>query len=245
MAPFPFSLAITDACWSVFVEQGDLFNAACLRQTLAKSAGLGIVFASALLKLPIFRNAFRARTTAGLSPSSLVLETAAFLANGAQSYILQHSFSTWGELVIIGIQNALLLLLMGWFGNLSWATVLAALFSLAAFLAAILNVPAASAHLLVAFAATVILGSRLPQIWANFKNKSTGVLSPVTVTLQIVGISVRLVTIVVETQDAAKIAMGFMGLVLNSTIMLQLYMYRDNTARLLRVPPSGAQNKQQ
>ena len=205
----------------------------CLKLAAAKSAGLGIVVASSLLKLPIFRNVFKAKSTVGLSPSSLFFETLAFIANGTQSFIMNHPFSTWGEVLIISLQNIALFGLMGYFGNLKPFIVVAIISALVAFLAACLMVPPESAHLLVAFAAMVILTSRLPQIIANYQSKSTGVLSRITVALQLIGLIVRLLTVIVETGDKAKITMNLMGLCLNGTIMLQILIYSENTARLL------------
>jgi len=148
-APFPLSLLLTNECFDVFFYQWNFLHFECLKHTAAKGLGYAIVGASALLKAPIMSNVFKAQSTAGLSLTSLVLEQSVLTAATANSFIKGMPFSTYGESVMIGVQNVVLMALMGWFGQSSAATIGAVLSALAAFSYGCAMMPAAHADKLI------------------------------------------------------------------------------------------------
>jgi len=71
--------------------------------------------------------------------------------------------------------------------------------------------------------------SRVPQIIANFTNKSTGQLAFFTFLLTFLGGIARLGTVLVETDDFLYQLQFIIGVVLSGIIVLQFVMYWGNT----------------
>lgn len=67
--------------------------------------------------------------------------------------------------------------------------------------------------------------SRVGQIYANYTTASTGVLSVVTVGLQVAGNIARIFTTLQEVDDFAVLSSYLIALALNLTIMLQIFYY--------------------
>jgi mannose-P-dolichol utilization defect protein 1 len=231
--PFPLSLVLTPKCFDVFFLHQDFLHAECLKQTLSKLSGYGIVAASSLLKLPIVLNILKAGSTTGLSESSILIETSVFISSFSQAIIKGHPFSTWGELVMISIQNLIILTLMAFYNKSSVLRSLLVLGLIVGFAAMCLQVPKEFANFLVYYSMMAAVASRVPQILSNFRNGHTGVLSPITVCLQLVGVSVRLVTVLVETKDMASVSAYLLSLSLNGVILLQVFWYRQATRKVL------------
>jgi len=71
----------------------------------------------------------------------------------------------------------------------------------------------------------LILFSRLPQIWANWRNGHTGQLSAFAVFLFLAGSVARVFTTFKEVKDPVLLAGTTLGAVLNAIIALQMIMY--------------------
>ena len=71
--------------------------------------------------------------------------------------------------------------------------------------------------------------SRLPQIWMNYKHKSTGELAVSTIFLTVAGNVARLFTTFVQVRDPVLFAASCSSLLLNATLLLQWYLYKTNT----------------
>lgn len=71
--------------------------------------------------------------------------------------------------------------------------------------------------------------SRILQIRTCYVNQSTGQLSVVTQFLQFAGSAARVLTTMVETNDLMELAGFGLAVVLNGTLMLQLFLYRNNS----------------
>lgn len=70
--------------------------------------------------------------------------------------------------------------------------------------------------------------SRLPQIYENFKNKSTGQLAFITFFLNFGGGIARLITVLFETDDLFFQLQYVLGVSLSGTILLQFILYWNN-----------------
>ena len=71
----------------------------------------------------------------------------------------------------------------------------------------------------------VFWSARVPQIWANFRARSTGELSLATFTLNTAGAAVRVLTSVQEGGGRSRVAGAVVGLLLNSIITAQILAY--------------------
>ena len=77
----------------------------------------------------------------------------------------------------------------------------------------------------ISFFICVVVLSRVPQIYTNFVNKSTGQLAFLTFFLAFAGVVARLGTVLVETNDFVLILQNVLGTVLNGTLVLQFLLY--------------------
>ncbi len=79
---------------------------------------------------------------------------------------------------------------------------------------------------------SIFLLSRIPQIVANHQSKFTGQLSVVTLALNLVGSTVRLLTTYVELAgNVSVMAQYSLSVVLNAILLLQVCLYWNNTAK--------------
>jgi mannose-P-dolichol utilization defect protein 1 len=147
------------------------------------------VMNKAFVKLPQIAKVVSSKSAAGLSLLSYLLETAAYTVTLAYNYRRGNPFSTYGETFFVTVQNVLLLaLILGLRRRV--AALLLLLVAGAAAVVALQQPRFVSAALLVQLQTATIpvgLASKVPQIWSNWKAKSTGQLSAATVFLFFAG----------------------------------------------------------
>lgn len=234
-------LLFTDACWPVFLEGlrqlfvqmdpvGCLrkldYYAPCALDAVSKAASLGIVAGAALLKVPQIMNVLAAKSADGLSVLSLELDVLVFIASIAYSVKLGYAFHSFGEQVLVLIQNVVLCLLAyglatprdGRRGLRS-----AALGAGAVALCAL--TPLAYAWVLSGVSLVANIGSLVPQILANRRRRSTGALSRATCQMRLLGNAARLFTTAVETGDAVLLAGYGASFLLNGALAWQIRAY--------------------
>jgi mannose-P-dolichol utilization defect protein 1 len=71
----------------------------------------------------------------------------------------------------------------------------------------------------------IVILSRVPQIYTNFANKSTGQLAFFTFFLSFAGIVARLGTVLVETEDKMLLLQTLSSTALNGILVLQFLLY--------------------
>ncbi|GBG70927.1 hypothetical protein CBR_g8228 [Chara braunii] len=199
----------------------------CYLNALSKLLGYMIVVFSAVLKLPQILIILKNNSIEGLSIASFELETVGFTI--ALSYILTKNlpFSAYGELVFLLIQAlGLNVLIYSYLPSIERSTVLkGALYSLIAPTILAGKLDPISFEILYASSHVIFIGSRLPQIWENFKSKSTGQLSFLTNLMNTVGCIVRTFTTIQE-KGPISMAMGSVfGIITNGIILLQIIIY--------------------
>eukprot|EP00842_Homolaphlyctis_polyrhiza_P005366 jgi/Hompol1/5830/HPOL_002380-RA len=199
----------------------------CFKLLISKGLSLGIVAGSSILKVPQIFNIVRAGSARGVSFLSVIIEVVAIAITIAYNYRLENPFSTYGEGVLINLQNAVLLVLILVYNNQS-----AALLSLGGFLYLLYillsDAEIVSMALLTSLQwGTIFLGiaSKLPQIWDNFSAGSTGQLSSITVLLQFAGTLARVFTTLQEGLDNTILISFVTAAVLNGVVLAQIYVY--------------------
>eukprot|EP01097_Dermamoeba_algensis_P008162 TRINITY_DN530_c0_g1_i1.p1 TRINITY_DN530_c0_g1~~TRINITY_DN530_c0_g1_i1.p1 ORF type:complete len:142 (-),score=34.83 TRINITY_DN530_c0_g1_i1:114-539(-) len=88
---------------------------------------------------------------------------------------------------------------------------------------------------LQAFTIPIFALSRIPQILANFKSKSTGQLALLTWLLNFAGAAARIFTTLNETNDPMLLVSHGIATVLNGTILVQILLYGDKGAATAQV----------
>jgi mannose-P-dolichol utilization defect protein 1 len=151
----------------------------CLKLAVSKGLGIGIIGASAVVKVPQLLKLINSQSAAGVSFLSYLLETSSFLITFAYNVRQGNPFSTYGESALIALQNVVIsTLVLHYSGKDSAAAVFVA--GLAGALFAILKPDLVDSGLLTKFqagAGVLGVGSKIPQILAIWHKGGTGQLS--------------------------------------------------------------------
>lgn len=200
----------------------------CLLPLISKLLGYAIVAASTTVKLPQILKILQHKSVRGLSVVAFELELIGYTI--ALAYCLHKGlpFSAFGEYLFLLIQAIILVgiiyyfsqplgMKMGMKGLLYCAvapTILAGQIDPVLFEALY-----ASQHAIFLFA-------RVPQIWKNFKSKSTGELSFLTFFMNFAGSMVRVFTSLQEKAPMSVALGSALGVLMNGTILSQIIIYQ-------------------
>lgn len=213
------------------VEKYELPSQDCVLPLLSKFLGYGIIVASVFLKLPQIYLILKNKSTKGLSIPSFELEVAGFTIALAYCLFKQLPFSAYGELVFILAQSIACLALIYYYSNSlgpsTWVKT-----ALYCALAPTLLGGKLDAQLIEALYAcqhAIFFCARLPQIYENFRNKSTGQLSFVTSFLSFAGCVVRAFTSVQEKAPLSMVVGCLLGILTHGTVCSQIVVYASSS----------------
>ncbi len=229
-----------DTCYQALVLDVDETNVACLKLAVSKGLGVGIVAASAVVKVPQILNLVRSQSAAGVSFLSYLLETTSYLVSLAYNVRNGFPFSTYGETAFILVQNIVITLLVLHYGGRSaLAAALAAIIAVAASaLSSDAAVTAAQLGYLQAGAGALGVASKVPQIVAIWQAGGTGQLSAFTVFNYLAGSLSRIFTTLQEVDDKLILYSFVAGFALNAVLAAQM-VYYWNAAPASKATPAA------
>lgn len=212
-----------------------------VRFLLSTVLGYGIVVGAIALKLPQIIKILRGKSAEGVSLTANVIEALGYTISAGWGISQQLTFKDYGETVFVLVQLFALILLIGGFQS----NIPAALVSLAAvatsFYALSSGVVDRTIHEALLGSQVVLqISSRVPQIYMCYRNRSTGQLAFLTFFMAFAGCAARLITttlnVPLEKGKIALLTQFGVGLVLNATILSQMWLYRKqglkgNTAK--------------
>lgn len=238
---------LTPFCYKALIMDVDPFtHQECLKLAVSKALGIGIISASAIVKVPQLIKLLQSRSSAGISFLSYLLESAAYLISLAYNVRLGFPFSTYGETSLILIQNIAIAAAVLHFrgqpaGAALWVAGLAAagyaLFASSGIGGAeLINMKQLA--MLQAGAGVLGVASKVPQILTIFQEGSTGQLSAFAVFNYLAGSASRIFTTLAEVPDPL-ILYGFVaGFALNALLAAQM-VYYWNSAPAAKPKKSG------
>ncbi|KAJ7451848.1 hypothetical protein B0H11DRAFT_311694 [Mycena galericulata] len=215
-------------CYTSLIENLDIGDVKCIKYSISKGLGIGIVVGGSIMKVPQLLLIVRAQSARGLSLPAYILETLSYAITLEYAYRNEFPFSTYGENLFLTLQNVVITLLIILYtprvADKTFNAVVASLGMLAFFLTISL-IPLPLLALLQLTTLPLSLFSKLPQIQQNYRAQSTGQLSAFAVISQIAGCAARLFTTATEVGDSI-VAAGFaLALVLNVVLGAQLWLY--------------------
>jgi mannose-P-dolichol utilization defect protein 1 len=217
----------SEHCYKTIVEDLNVTDVECLKLVLSKGLGFGIVAGGSIVKVPQILKLISSGSGEGVSVLSYFLETAAFVITLAYNFRQGFPFSTYGETLFIVVQNVIILLLVLSFKK-KFLTGLGVVLGLVGAYQALVGdsaVPFSKIQFLQSLTIPIALGSKLPQIFAIHKNKSTGQLSAFAVFNYLLGSLARIYTTMTEVNDPL-IFWGFLlSTVLNGVLVVQMIKY--------------------
>ncbi|KAJ7661662.1 hypothetical protein B0H17DRAFT_991917 [Mycena rosella] len=214
-------------CYTSLIENLDVGDVQCIKYSISKGLGIGIVLGGSIMKVPQLLLIVKAKSARGLSLPAYILETLSYAITLAYASRNAFPFSTYGENLFLTLQNLAITVLIIVYAPKSAskptpiAPALLALLSLPA----LALIPLSLLALLQLTTLPLSLFSKLPQIRQNHAARSTGQLSAFAVGSQIAGCTARLFTTATEVGDALVSAGFALALVLNIVLGVQLYTY--------------------
>ncbi|KAH7006337.1 hypothetical protein EDB82DRAFT_493348 [Fusarium venenatum] len=235
---------IGETCYKSLLLDVNIEDVDCIKLGVSKALGIGIIAASAVVKVPQIKKLLGSKSAEGVSFLSYALETASYLISLAYNIRNGFPFSTFGETALIVGQNVIIsVLVLNYSGRASLAAVfVAGLAAAAATLFAENIVDAQTLGHLQAGAGVLSVASKIPQILTIFQQGTTGQLSAFAVSQfyfsnsqtttnnfqvfnYLAGSLSRIFTTLQEVDDKL-ILYGFVsGFALNAILALQMIFY--------------------
>ncbi|KAG0069622.1 hypothetical protein BGZ93_008948 [Podila epicladia] len=241
----PAVAIIGENCYFSLIENLNYTDVPCIKYTISKGLGLGIVAGGAIVKVPQIIKIMQAQSAKGVSFSSYILETLACVISLAYNVRQQNPLSTYGETFFVTFQNLVILALMLFYSGKSAqaAVVLSAFMVLGNVLirtseftqvdGTVVTTALVSQSALALLQASTIpinLFSKVPQIIENYKNGSTGQLSAFTVFNYFAGSLARVYTTMTEVDDIIILSGFLLSTLFNCILALQMGLYWNSGA---------------
>ncbi|CAM0905852.1 unnamed protein product [Alopecurus aequalis] len=195
---------------------------------LSKVLGYFIIATSTVIKLPQILKILKHGSVRGLSVASFELELIGYTI--ALAYCIHKGlpFSAYGELAFLLIQAIILIAIIYYYsppmGSKTWMKALLYCGLAPTVLAG--KIDPGLFEILYASQHAVFFCARVPQIWKNFTNKSTGELSFLTCFMNFAGSLVRVFTSIQEKTPLSVLMGSAIGIATNGTILSQIIMYQ-------------------
>lgn len=156
----------TPACFDAFFTQHDFANVACLKLVVSKALGYAIITGSLILKLPQILKILSAKDVTGLTPASFYMEVLLYVSSTIYNVLRGYPVSTWGENLVILVQNVVLVLLLWAYytPKIAYATRFGLIVLFAALTAGMLLTPPEYQWALASAGIPVSIVARIPQV---------------------------------------------------------------------------------
>lgn len=187
---------LTPQCFEAFFTRHDFANVACIKFVVSKALGYLIIVGSLILKLPQILKILGAKDVTGLTPASFYMEVLLYASSTIYNVRRGYPVSTWGENVVILVQNVILVLLVWAFytPKIGMGSRLGLTVFFGLLVAGMSLLPTEHLWMLASAGIPVTIVARIPQVLTNFKNGHTGQLALVTLTMNFAGSLARLFT---------------------------------------------------
>lgn len=224
----PAVALIGEKCYTSLIEDLQLFNDIdCLKYAISKGLGFGIVLGGSIVKIPQIITILSSGSAQGLSLASYYLETFSCAISLAYNFRQGNPFSTFGETFFLTLQNVIITLLILYYAGQRSLLVASAIGFLIVFQALSSQSFVPSSVMSILYAATIplTLSSKVPQIYTNFKNSSTGQLSVFAVFNYFLGSTARVFTTMTELDDPLMLAGNVLAATFNGILAIQVIVY--------------------
>lgn len=204
-----------------------LGDSLCMKATISRLLGLGIVIFAGLIKMPQIAKIVNNKSVVGLSKTTFLVETFGYTYNLAAHYRKSYPITTYGDFFLVLAQNYVLIMLMYRYTTgvkQGYAVVVAYICGL--ILLCSPYFPVEVIDLMVLGNVAVVCATRIPQAYTNYINGSTGALSPLTTWGIFLGACARIFT-TLQDIEGYNILAGYMcSATLNGILAFQVVYYR-------------------
>ncbi|KAK9270135.1 hypothetical protein L1049_025711 [Liquidambar formosana] len=226
-------LGMDFSCAYESLRNGSFPDKDCLLPLLSKILGYCIVAASTTVKLPQILKIVSHSSVRGLSVVAFELEVIGYTIGLAYCLHKGMPFSAYGELAFLLIQALILVAIIYYYsqplGAKTWIRPLLYCAVAPTILAG--QIDPVLFEALYASQHAIFFFARVPQIWENFTNKSTGELSFLTCLMNFGGSMVRVFTGIQEKAPTSVVLGSTIGVVMNGTLLSQIIIYQKPRAK--------------
>ncbi|XP_052189570.1 mannose-P-dolichol utilization defect 1 protein homolog 2-like [Diospyros lotus] len=221
-------LGMDFSCAFQALRDGNFPEKDCILPLISKLLGYSIVAASTTVKLPQILKILKHQSVRGLSVVAFELEVVGYTIALAYCLHKELPFSAYGELAFLLIQAIILVAIIYYYsqpvGIKTWLRALLYCAVAPTILAG--QIDSVLFEALYASQHAIFFFARIPQIWANYTNKSTGELSFLTSLMNFGGSMVRVFTSIQEKAPTSVVLGSVIGIVTNGTILSQIIIYQ-------------------
>jgi mannose-P-dolichol utilization defect protein 1 len=215
-------------------------NVVCLKLLMSKALSLLIIAGSFFLKVPQILSLMKARSSEGLTFTMFGTETFVFAVGACYGVRKGFPLSTFFENWVILAQVAVICALIFHYKK-QQAFIVVYLAALALFLGAMLVVlPMHVVDLAFSSVIPILVYGRAPQIYSNYRRKSTGALSFTSLFMSFGGGLARIFTTLQEAPSTLVLSGLVIGVLLNLVLIIQILVYGGGKAA---VKTSGQRTK--
>ncbi|KAI1292650.1 Mannose-P-dolichol utilization defect 1 -like protein [Halotydeus destructor] len=207
--------------------------------------GVIIIILAIMVKVPQIVKIYKAESGAGITKLGNILELTAYTLSSAYSYHRRLPLLKFGELILLAIQTDIVYLMILYYdwnytGMVIFAVIYVPVSTLV--MSGIFGNTAMSS--MQALAVVLSSGGKLAQVKKNYTNKHTGQLSNTTmVMLTFMGVTRVFTTVMAPNRDLFIIANFICLSAANIIILVQIFVYRSNTATFRRVDAFNVQER--
>ncbi|KRY12048.1 Mannose-P-dolichol utilization defect 1 protein, partial [Trichinella patagoniensis] len=220
-------------CFEELILKFNIFNSECVSLVCSRLLGVGIVAGASLVKVPQILNIVFARSGAGVSVFSQLLELLCYTAAVAYSINKNYHFSAWGESLFLSLQTFIIIfLVLYYYKRFIALTVVSSFYGFCCYHVYNGSVWENVLDSVQMMTIVIMFIARATQAVDNYIHKSTGQLSAVTYILLFLGSLARIFTSIKETGDNMIIAQYMMSTLMNLFICLQIQLYWGNKRSL-------------
>jgi mannose-P-dolichol utilization defect protein 1 len=230
--------ASEDASPEICLQNLAFLTGACLSGLVVKGLGIVIIVGACLNKAPVIMNIINSKSAAGFTLSGIGSDLLV-VSNCSFYGILNHQpITAFGENVALTLQCIIISLLVWKYKNDPLVTTQQKIGSAVVYLFYVIFVvvflPEEMYYLLMTTVWPLALYGRGSQIYEAFKLQHTGSNALLTHLMNFVGSSIRILTTIKEVGwDMAMLGGFFLSVATNGIIIIQFWLYRDNTSKFL------------
>lgn len=208
-------------------ETMSTWSSQCYKFLFSKFLSSAILLGSVAVKLPQVFNIVSTKNVVGLSPQAFYSEVPLATLSVLYSYRLGYAFTSYGESVMVLIQNMILVYLL-WVYMQPKPSTTHKLSVMAVFVAVgviAYHLPAEYLYILPNINLALMMYARVAQIINNFRQGTTGQLSSITTGLTFIGSVARIFTTMTEAGGDILLLTSFgISMVLSGTLLFQVSM---------------------
>lgn len=191
------------------------------------------------VKVPQILKIYNGKSGKGLNIFSVFLDLTAISIHGSYNYVHAFPFSSWGDTLMLGIQQVIIIYLIFLYAQ-QYQTGGLFLIAYGLIIAASTTIlPVNVLWVLQACNVPILMSGKLLQAFENYKNGSTGQLSAATIIALTLGSIARIFTSIQETGDKMMIITYVASTSANLVLFFQIFYYW-NVVEKISPQPSTA-----